>query len=116
MFVIFIFIFISEILGERFPSIIRGGRVKEWDEIFLWMPFYLLSSFIFAFLIMKVLIIIKGKTLICIKCGNMKNASLGIKCTCGGEFKDLDEVKWIDGNDRREGREGDSSHFWRDRH
>ncbi len=43
----------------------------------------------------------RPKSFICLKCGEIKPADVGVKCHCGGDLEDIDSVKWVAEKDER---------------
>lgn len=92
------FILIVSLLLGGWGRFYRWHEPKTWQQIFQYLPFLLMFSFLFAMAFASG----KGKrTYVCLKCGQPK-MSMDDFCKCGGNFIDLREVKWVEDSSEQE--------------
>jgi len=99
-FVLSIMSFILQFVGHK--TGFRGSRESSpmsWSEVIEIMPQMVLISLslLLVLYVFKVKVISEDKLYICPNCNSKKNnIKRGIKCECGGEYVDMDLLKWVD--------------------
>lgn len=70
-------------------------RKMTWEEIFDdKFDFLLMGIIMGVFVLLTYNISLKKSTFKCIQCGNTRSDDKQYKCTCGGTYYNLDQLKW----------------------
>lgn len=94
-FILLVFLF----LHHKFGLSYFGKKPKPWNEVFALLP----RIFAYSFLLFCVSYFFFfrndpiEKTYICLSCQDKtNNLKKGMQCQCGGEYVDMDLLKWVD--------------------
>ncbi|MDD5571838.1 MAG: hypothetical protein PHD97_11880 [Bacteroidales bacterium] len=96
IFVLTFFILIDKYYGEAKGRFVPHGAPLTWTDIYYKLPYYIALSLIIGILLYLSLRKIKKTTLICPNCGRKKNFDNIFECSCGGTYKNIEEMKWVD--------------------
>ena len=84
---------------ERFglPSWFNITRMpKKWSEVFAEFPRLLDVSILAGLIVGTGWPLCYQKTMLCSKCEKTKNNDGNYNCSCGGNFEDIADFKWVE--------------------
>ncbi|MDD4971960.1 MAG: hypothetical protein PHT07_21245 [Paludibacter sp.] len=105
---VFSLILIFEVIQNKFVGTLayRGaslGPTMTWQEILRMipelLPFMSIGGILFYLAIRK---FNNNTTQVCTKCGKLKRFDKVEICDCGGKFRLLNEMKWIENNESKQ--------------
>lgn len=84
-------------------STIESSKPEKWSEIFNDLPLILLYAavafvavFLYELLTNKSLLSNPDKTVVCDKCNDNKLYDKKFKCSCGGTYTNIKNMKWVE--------------------
>ena len=93
-------VFVNKFIGTQAYRGASFGPTMTWMQILRMIPRLLSFSSIGGILIYLALRKFNNNTTqICLKCGKLKRFNKVEDCDCGGKFRLLNEMKWIENNE-----------------
>ncbi len=91
----FLLFFIPITISERYScSDTHPSTPVYFDDLILELPFIALISIVLS-IIISIYKIYKPTTVLCNKCNKVKENDGTTQCECGGEYIDMNMMKWV---------------------
>ncbi|MBU2553916.1 MAG: hypothetical protein KKF98_05610 [Bacteroidetes bacterium] len=90
-----------QILKDKYigPGGMRGMDLEKplaWVDIYDNLFFYFVLAIFFGYIIYLYEAKAKSTTVVCDNCGKVGNKGKNLTCECGGNYSDIDLMKWVD--------------------